>query len=116
MYNKQLIATSFYINTGPPENVSLNASSSTWMYLEWKEPLLNETDGTVTSYEVNCTSDSGYYHFASGVEILEYNVPDLAPYSYYTCCVRALTTNGYSSSACSTERTLQDSKCSYILL
>ena len=42
--------------------------------------------------------------------VLECDIVDLAPFSNYSCCVRALTTNGYSNSACAMEQTLQDSK------
>ena len=42
--------------------------------------------------------------------VLECDIVDLAPFSNYSCCVRVLTTNGYSNSACAMEQTLQDSK------
>ena len=89
----------------------MNASSSRTLGLEWENPLLDDRDGTVTSYEVNCTSTFGYYYFVSVAGgVLECDIVDLALFSNYSCCVRALTTNGYSNSACAMEQTLQDSK------
>ncbi|CAI8053003.1 Receptor-type tyrosine-protein phosphatase F [Geodia barretti] len=94
---------------GPPQNVSLNASSSMTLHLDWEGPQLDERDGSVTSYEVNCTSSFGYYHLVSvDVGLLEYDLVNLAPFSNYTCCASALTTNGHSSTVCATEETLQD--------
>ena len=81
------------------------------LHLDWEGPQLDERDGSVTSYEVNCTSSFGYYHLVSvDVGLLEYDLVNLAPFSNYTCCASALTTNGHSSTVCATEETLQDSK------
>jgi hypothetical protein len=79
------------------------------LHLDWEGPQLDQRDGSVTSYEVNCTSSFGYYHLVSvDVGLLEYDLVNLAPFSNYTCCASALTTNGHSSTVCATEETLQD--------
>ena len=78
--------------------------------LVWEAPELDVWDGHINSYEVNCTSAFGYYHFAHEDDgLLEYDLYSLDPFSTYTCCVRALTTNGDSVYSCDTETTLQDS-------
>ena len=104
-------------STGPPQNVFLNASSSMTLKLVWEAPELDVWDGHINSYEVNCTSAFGYYHFAHEDDgLLEYDLYSLDPFSTYTCCVRALTTNGDSVYSCDTETTLQDSAfCLYQL-
>ena len=48
--------SSLYTRAGPPQNVSLNATSSMTLHLEWEEPELDSWDGTVNGYGIDCTS------------------------------------------------------------
>ena len=72
----------------------MNASSSRTLGLEWENPLLDDRDGTVTSYEVNCTSTFGYYYFVSVAGgVLECDIVDLAPFSNYILVLCSCTDN-----------------------
>lgn len=96
--------------------MSLTASSSTSLHLDWIEPQLDPWDGTVNEYGINCTSNFGFYHYTDINSILlYYDIYDLKPFSYYTCCVNAMTTNGDSTRTCDTEKTLQDGRSNHKL-
>ena len=97
------------LHIGPPQNVSLTAHSSTSLHLDWVEPELDYWNGIVDSYGINCTSDFGFYYYAdiNGVTV-DHDVYDLKPFSYYTCCVHAMTTNGDSAPSCDTGKTLEN--------
>ena len=90
--------------------MSLNATSSMTLHLKWEEPELDSWDGTVQGYGIDCISHFGYNHQDEVEDVLEYNIYSLMPFSYYMCCVRAITTNGDSNYTCDTEQTLQDCK------
>ena len=109
------VITSIYAQivtyVGLPLNVTLNATSSMSLHMDWEEPELDAWDGTVSGYGIECSSDFGYYHentFGGGQR--EYDVYNLLPFSNYSCCVLAMTTNGNSKYSCDAEQTLQDSK------
>ena len=108
------IGGSTVLYAGPPQNVSLTASSSTSLHLDWIEPELDPWDGTINEYGINCTSHFGYYHYSHiGSTQWYYDIFGLKPFSYYTCCVNAMTTNGDSTYTCDMEKTLQDGRLNH---
>ena len=89
----------------------MTATSSTSLHVGWTPPELDPWDGSVVEYHVSCSSSFNFTResVVPGATT-EYTLDFLRPYSYYTCCALAQTTNGPSSSSCYTQQTLQDSK------
>ena len=98
------------LSTGPPQNASVNATAPTEIDISWNPPIADPQDGIVLNYSISCSSLEWNSNITLSWHYNHYQWNDLVPFTNYTCCVKALTTNGLSSSACDTEQTLEDSK------
>lgn len=103
--------------TGPPQMLSVNATTSTSLLVSWEAPnLVADTDGDLEYFYVSCNKPfndgdpfSATVSFNGGAQFSA-TISDLQPYTTYTCCVFADTTVGLSTSSCLISTTLQDSK------
>lgn len=81
------------------------------LHVYWIAPELDIQDGDVIEYIISCSSSFGFNHIGVvPAGTTGYTLSSLRPFSNYTCCISANTTNGLSSSLCAIQQTLQDSK------
>jgi len=101
--------------TAPPQNVFLDTVSSTSLWFSWQPPVLNQSDGVLLSYRMSCptTTSSATIPEDRPLSFIyyQYQLNTLKPFTNYTCCIAAETTNGLSSYSCDTNKTLQDGEC-----
>ena len=90
--------------------MSVNATAPTDIDISWNPPIADPQDGIVLNYSISCSSLEWNGNVTLPWYYNHYQWNDLVPFTNYTCCVNALTTNGLSSSTCDTEQTLEDSK------
>ena len=102
--------------TGPPQNVSLNATASTTIDISWNPPIADSQDGIVLNYSISCFSLGWNGSITHSKQYNHYQWNHLVPFTNYTCCVTAQTTNGLSNSTCDTEQTPEDSKYNNIII
>ena len=108
----------FHIITGPPNSVNADPIDSTSILLNWTQPVFDSQNSSIiTKYGIWCVSTEGdtVRDVAISSDQLEYRVNSLEPYSNYTCCLRALTTIGNSSSSCASALTMEDSEKTIII-
>lgn len=91
--------------------LSVNATNSTSLLVTWEAPDLDDSDGDLRSFNVSCNNelDPEEITVINGDQY-SLSIPNLQPYTTYTCCVDTLTTVGVSPASCLTQTTLEDSK------
>ena len=98
------------LSTGSPQNVSVRATTHTTIDISWKPPIADSQDGIVLKYSISCSSHGWKDSSTLSWHYNHYQWNHLVPFTHYTCCVKALTTNGPSNPTCNTNQTLEDSK------
>ena len=92
--------------TGVPwviQNVSVQSPDPYSLTTTWI-PLTRETCDIILEYNISCTDAYGNHHNASS-QTFEVTIDDLHPYTYYTCCVSAVSEAGRGESDCGSGRT-----------
>ena len=96
--------------------MSVNATASTTIDISWNPPIADSQDGIVLSYSISCFSLKWNGSITHSKQYNHYQWNHLVPFTNYTCCVTAQTTNGLSNSTCDTEQTLEYSKYNKIII
>ena len=99
-----------------PNITSLKAISSTALQASWISPSVGRFNVSVLGYEASCTDAYGnnhymYYNFSIVTTV---NITGLLPFTFYTCCIRAVSNMGNGALACGPiVQTLESSKCTH---
>ena len=80
--------------SGPPQNISTEATSSQTVYLTWNPPLPEEQNGVITGYFIKVTLLERGETFQVFSEMSELIVESLKPYTTYGFVIRAQTCIG----------------------
>ena len=84
----------FVVPSGPPQNITPQASSARSLYITWNPPAAAEQNGIITSYTVNITGVETGEQLQLLSESESANVTGLTPYTTYLCIVAASTAIG----------------------
>ena len=90
----------------PPKKVSAGIVTSRSIFLIWEAPTLSASDGNLLEYNVYCDNSERVFDMRTPNDSL--SIPNLIPDTSYTCCIKANTTVGISSYACTTISTMED--------
>ena len=96
--------------TGPPQNVSVNVTSSRAAFLQWSPPNYDEQNGIIVYYEIDL------YNFHTGnsrinvTQQTDYLLTGLQPFYTYNCSIRAFTVGPGPFSIIITFQMLEDGK------
>lgn len=99
--------------TGMPENITFDPTSSRTMTLSWDPPVADSRDGTISRYNILCSSDEHMefslqqYNLATAQSV---SMTGLNPFTNYNCCIATQTTNGNGPYRCDVGITLEDGK------
>lgn len=97
--------------SGPPDNITATALSSTSMLVSWSPPLQQFRNGPILAYNFTVMEASTDTVVQSSILLTTYaTVFSLRPFTDYNFTVSARTSVGYGPSDTITEITLQDSK------
>ena len=80
--------------SGPPQDISAEATSSQTVYLMWNPPLPEEQNGVITGYFIDVTLLERGEMFQVFSETSELTVESLRPYSTYSFVIAAQTIVG----------------------
>ena len=80
--------------SGPPQNITAQASSATNVYITWNRPAADDRNGIIINYIVNVTGvETGEQMQLFSVSE-SVNITGLTPYTTYLCIVAASTAIG----------------------
>ena len=90
---------------GAPQALRILIATSSTLALTWSPPLVSEIHGlTVTHYAVNCSTLSLGQQTQESViintDVQSATVSNLRPFTYYNCCVAAVSNHGSGRWAC----------------
>ena len=95
------------------------AINSTAIQASWRSPSVGHVNVSLLGFEGSCTAAYGndihsvYYDFSL---ITTVNITGLLPFTFYTCCIRAVSNMGNGPFACGPiVQTLESSKCAHTL-
>jgi hypothetical protein len=95
----------------PPGMLSTSHITSSSMLISWEPPTITQQDELLQNYALSCSA-SGTSRTEAPMTIessaTSVTVPNLAPNTIYTCCIRAITTAGQSPNVCTMNSTLED--------
>ena len=97
--------------TGVPgvvQNVLVSSADPYSLAVTWARPLARETcSDMILEYNILCTDANGNHHNASAQSnsTFEVTIDNLHPYTYYNCCVSAVSVAGRGDSDCGSGRT-----------
>ncbi|CAI8026321.1 Epidermal growth factor-like protein 8 [Geodia barretti] len=95
----------------PPGMISTSHITSRSILISWEAPTITQQDEHLQNYALSCSA-SGTSHTEAPMTIesseTSVTVPNLAPNTIYTCCIRAITTAGQSPNVCTRNSTLED--------
>ena len=83
------------------------------MILSWDPPGQDLRNGTILSYNINCSSDNHVgYSLQQTIQASFQSIlmTGLNPFTVYNCCVAIVTTNGNGLYNCGSGITLEDGK------
>ena len=90
---------------GVVQNVLVSSADPYSLAVTWARPLARETCGDmILEYNILCTDAYGNHHNASA-QTFGVTIDDLNPYTYYTCCVSAVSEAGRGETDCGSGRT-----------
>ena len=84
----------FVAPSGPPQNITGQASSARSLYITWNPPAAAEQNGIITSYTINITGVETGERLQFTSQSQSMNVTGLTPYTTYLCIVAASTAIG----------------------
>ena len=108
--------TGYNINSLEPLNTSVKATNSTALQASWESPSLRYLNVSLLGYEGSCTATYGnnhyvYYNFSITTTVY---LTGLLPFTFYTCCIHAVSNMGNGPLACGPiVQTLESSKCTH---
>ena len=110
-----MVHTQYYIHSlASPNITSLKAINSTAIQASWESPSLGYLNVSLLGYEVSCTDAYGnnnYVYYDVSI-MTTVNFTGLLPFTFYKCCIRAVSNIGGGASACGPiVQTLESSKC-----
>jgi len=94
-----------------PENITFDLTSSRAMTLSWDPPVVDSRDGTISGYNILCSSDEHMeflQQFNNPATAQSVSMTGLNPFTNYNCCIATQTTNGNGPYHCDVGITLED--------
>ena len=91
--------------TGVPgvvQNVLVSSADPYSLAVTWI-PLTRETCDIILEYNILCADANGNH--STSAQTFEVTIDDLHPYTYYTCCVSAVSEAGRGEPDCGSGRT-----------
>ena len=90
------------------------AINSTAIQASWRSPSVGRINVSLLAYEATCTDAYGNNHYVSYNFSIRttINFTGLLPFTFYECCIHAVSNMGNGASACGPiVQTLESSKC-----
>ena len=103
--NNQLSAIIILIDIpGSPHHFKISSSSSSTLTLSWSPPLVSEIHAlTIFTYSINCSTEPQTHN---SMHVIKYTdshsatFSELHPFTFYNCCVAAVSNHGRGKLAC----------------
>ena len=88
---------------GLPQLLKFSSATSSTLALTWFPPQVSEIHGlTITQYTINCSTGlgAGQESIIINTDGLSATFSDLQPFTFYNCCVAAVSNHGRGKLSC----------------
>ena len=93
----------FLDTPGAPHALRISSATSSTLDLTWSPPLVSEIHGlTISQYIINCSTGLGpqMQNDIKYTDTRSATFSNLHPYTFYNCCVAAVSNHGRGELAC----------------
>ena len=95
----------FYLDIpGAPQSLKISSVTSSTLSLTWSPPLVSQIHGlTISHYTINCSTGGGPQPQSSVIkntDVQSATFSNLHPFTFYNCCVAAVSNHGRGRLAC----------------